>query len=164
MGFGKSQGCVAATFDDERRVRTASLKIQPGNGWRRVYKREHGVWLLQFLADKWKAWEHDRWMTAPGSAGGLTLHGTAAEYGERMSVDSRSHHAYAHHIVNEKEVEEMVKGVFKRYWHCTGHNHWLDASAMSDCAADMNGVNLLRAKARKTKDQGQRKSLAEMSR
>ena len=78
-----------------------------------------------------------------------------------MSVDSRSHHSYAHHIVNEKEVEEVVKGALKRYWKATGHNHWLDASAMSNVGANMTGIRLLGASTDKAKPEP--KSLAEMA-
>ena len=150
MGFGRSQGCVRALFSQaNRRVLNATTNIKPGDNWRIV--RKQGIAVCEFDADVWKSWEHDRWMTDFPAPGSLSLHGEAAAERARMSDDQRHHHSYAKHIVNEKEVEEVVKGELKRYWKSYGANHWLDASAMSNVAASMGGIRLLAAKKRVTK-------------
>lgn len=139
MGCGKSHGCVRMNFTEIRR-RTSDKK--PGDGWF-LSRQDRTTWVCMFDADHWKAWEHDRWMTDRTMPGSLVMFGTPSERGHRMSEDEKAHHAYAHHICNEKEVEEVVKGALKRYWRCKGVNHWLDASAMSDVAANMMGIKLL---------------------
>jgi len=162
VGIGKSHGCVRSTWVDlpRRRLVTIANNVLQGDGWKQDFKRH----CVDFYADKWKAWEQDRWMTDPPLPGSLTLFGTPSAKGERPSDDQRQHHSYAHHICNEKEVEEIVKGALKRYWKVKGPNHWLDASCMSDVAANMLGVSLLGVqKARKSTEKKDRKTLAEMA-
>ncbi len=97
------------------------------------------MWLVCFDADRWKSYEHDRWMTAPALPGALLMFGESSGM-ERMGFDEKSHFAYARHIVSEAEQEELVKGVLKRSWKVkSSNNHWLDASVMSDLAAAMRG-------------------------
>ena len=94
-------------------------------------------------ADRWKAWEHDRWMTTITMPGSITNFGVPGVIGGRLGDDEKVHHSYARHICAEKEVEEIVKNQLKRYWKSKGANHWLDASYMSDVAANMRGIKLL---------------------
>ena len=94
-------------------------------------------------ADQWKAWEHDRWMTAQDKPGCLFLFGEKGEDVEFMSADQRAHGHYAHHICAEVEVEEIVKGAMKRRWKAKGENHWLDASYYADVAAAIKGIRAL---------------------
>jgi hypothetical protein len=144
MGFGKSNGCTQANFTDIQR-RTPDKK--PGDGW--FLSKKGRIWLVCADADRWKAWEHDRWMTAVGKPGCMTLFGTGGEPGGRLSDDEKAHHAYARHICNEVEVEEPVKGRIKRYWKAKSDNtHWLDASYYSDVAANMEGIKLLHGASR----------------
>lgn len=71
--------------------------------------------MILALADHWKAWEHDRWMTDPNLPGSGQLFGQPGT-GARLSLDQKAHTSFSHHIDAEKEVEEVVKGVLKRYW------------------------------------------------
>jgi len=137
MGFGQSGGCVRANFSDIQR-RTRDRK--PGDGW--FQSRGKAGWYVAMDADRWKAWEHDRWLTAPTMPGSLQLFGQSGD-GRRLSDDEKAHHAYSHHICSEKEVEEVVRGTLKRYWKSKGNNHWLDAAYMANVAANMLGVRLL---------------------
>jgi hypothetical protein len=139
MGFGKSGGCVQANFSEIlRRSRTK----KPGDGWFES-KSDKGSWYVAMDTDRWKAWEHDRWMTTPGMPGSLQGFGEPSTKHDRLSDDEKVHTSYAHHITNEKEVEEIVRGQLKRYWKAKGSNHWLDASYMSNVAANMLGIKLL---------------------
>lgn len=139
LGFGRSSGCWRATFTPYQR-RTATE--HPGDGWN--MKLDGRVWVVHANADKWKAWEHDRWMTDPPLPGCMRLFGVAS--GERrMSSDELGHHAYARHVVAEIEVEEMHKGVLRRLWKARpgyAQNHYLDASYYSDVAASILGIRL----------------------
>ncbi len=140
MGFGRSNGCVQTNF-------SCPVKSSPdkkvGDRWF-LSRRPKGTWLVCMDADHWKSWEHDRWLSDPAKPGALTLWGTAGE-GDRLSDDQRGHKAYANHLVNEREVEEVVKGVLKRAWKAkSDKSHFLDASYMSDVAASMQGVRLVR--------------------
>jgi hypothetical protein len=141
MGFGKSAGCVQANFSP---VARSSYDRKAGDGWF-LSRRPGNVWLACLDTDRWKAWEHDRWMTPPNKPGTMMLFGESSS-GSRLSFDERSHTAYAHHIVSEVEIEEVVKGVLKRKWKPkSDNNHWLDASYMADVAAAMKGIRLLRS-------------------
>jgi hypothetical protein len=140
MGFGKSNGCVQASF-------ACPIKSSPdkkvGDRWF-LSRRPKGTWLVCMDADFWKSWEHDRWMSDPQKAGALVLFGTPSD-NDRLSDDQKKHLAYAKHLTSETEVEEVIRGSLKRHWKAkSDNNHWLDASYMCDVAASMKGVRLVR--------------------
>jgi hypothetical protein len=140
MGFGKSNGCVKTSFD-------CPVKSSPdkkvGDRWF-LSKRPKGTWLVAMDSDFWKSWEHDRWMSDPNKNGSLQLWGTPGDE-RRLSDDQKKHMVYSKHIVSETEVEEVIKGVLKRSWKAkSDNNHYLDASYMSNVAASMKGVRLIR--------------------
>jgi hypothetical protein len=111
--------------------------------------------------DHWKHWEHDRWLTATDRPGMMFLYGTPSD-NDRLSIDERSHHSYAHHIVAEYETEEVVNGRLVRRWkNKSKNNHYLDASYMADVAASIQGIKLLGSEGGKSKE---RKSLADLAR
>ena len=140
MGFGKSAGCVRASFRDSAR-NTDDHKA--GDGWY-LTRRPGKVWLVGMDSDRWKGWEHARWMTPGDKPGSLSIFGSGDKApAGRMNADQKAHHSYARHIVSEVEVEEPVKNILKRYWKAkTDNNHWLDASYASDVAANMKGIVL----------------------
>jgi hypothetical protein len=140
MGFGKSNGCVKTNF-------TSPVKSTPdkkiGDRWF-LSKQPKGTWLVCMDSDFWKSWEHDRWMSDPNRNGALMLFGERGE-GKRLSDDEKKHLSYAKHLTAETEVEEVIKGVLKRSWKAkSDSNHYLDASYMSDVAASMKGVRLVK--------------------
>lgn len=139
MGFGKSAGCCGISFTPANK-RTTDV-IAYGEDWKMV-RAAGRVRLVECSADKWKAWEHDRWMTATDKPGCMFLYGERSEDPEKLSGDEIHHRAYAQQICAEVEVEEMVKGVLKRKWKAKGENHWLDASYYSCVAAAIKGVRL----------------------
>jgi hypothetical protein len=141
MGFGRSAGCTSANFHEPTKTQQDK---KMGRRWF-LSKRPRGVWLVCTDADHWKSWEHDHWMRDPAKPGALFLYGHGdEEHPERMSDDQKKHFSYAKHLTAETEVEEVVKGVLKRYWKSkSDSNHYLDASYMSDVAATMVGVPLL---------------------
>lgn len=148
MGFGKSAGCVQIRFSPP--VRHQRDK-KPGDGWF-LSRRERGVWLVCMDADRWKAWEHDRWMTPTDKPGARFMWGEGDDSG-RLSFDQKAHHSFSRHIVSEVEVEELVKGALVRKWKPkSGNNHWLDASYMADVAANMKGIALMRQSQQKRLD------------
>lgn len=101
---------------------------------------EDAIKLVCASADQWKAWEHDRWMTAIDKPGCMFLYGELPENGYVISAEQRAHTHYGHHICAEVEVEE--DGV--RKWRKKNkENHWLDASYYADVAAAMKGIRLL---------------------
>lgn len=139
MGFGKSAGCCGISFTPANKKTTDVLAY--GEDWKMV-KAAGRVRLVECSADKWKAWEHDRWMTATDKPGCLFLYGENSPDPEKLSADEIAHRAYAQQICAEVEVEEMIKGVLKRKWKAKGENHWLDASYYSCVAASIKGVRL----------------------
>jgi hypothetical protein len=145
MGYGKSAGCVRANFNDVSR-RTPDRK-PGGDGW--FESKQHigngrSIWLVNIDADKWKAWEHDRWMTAPDKPGCMWLYGTPGDDPKRITGDELEHQRrhYPAHICAEVEVEETIDGIVKKYWKAKGENHWLDSSSYCDAAAHMVGGSL----------------------
>lgn len=144
MGIGKSSGCVQANFSELQRT---TLDRKPGDGW--FLSRRGKLWLVNADTDRWKAWEHDRWMTGLDKPGCMTLFGEAGAKPERLSKDERDHHAYARHITNEVEVEEPFKGTIRRRWKAKSENtHWLDASYYANVAAAMEGIRVISSAAR----------------
>jgi hypothetical protein len=149
MGFGRTNGCTHANFSPPVRS-TTNKKV--GDGWFLSRQPKKRVWLVCMDADRWKAWEHDRWMTPTDKPGTLFLFGDGGE-GDRLSFDEKSHFSYSKHITAEVEVEETVKGVQKRRWKAKNDtNHYLDASYMADVAANMLGIKLLRSSDDKSKE------------
>ena len=142
MGFGKSNGCVKTSFSP---VLKPTADKKPGDRWF-LSRQPRGTWLVCGDADFWKSWEHDRWLTDPHKNGSLVLFGTAGD-GKRLSDDQKRHLAYSKHITAEIEVEELVKGVLKRHFkNKSDSNHYLDASYMSDVAASMKGIRLVKGR------------------
>jgi hypothetical protein len=142
MGFGKSSGTVQANFSAPDR---ATYDRKPGDGWF-LSRRPKGVWLVCMDTDRWKAWEHDRWMTPTDRPGTAMVFGEPSDNPERMSFDEKSHHSFARHITAEVEVEEVIKGILQRKWKAKSeNNHWLDASYMANVAANMKGISLLKS-------------------
>ena len=139
MGFGKSSGCASANFSDQQR---RSVDKKPGDGW--FLSRKGKLWLVGADADRWKSWEHDRWLTSPDKPGSLAMFGIGStNSNERLSDDQKGHHSYSRHICNEAEVEEIHKGSLRRIWKAKSENtHWLDASYYANVAANMRGIRL----------------------
>ena len=74
--------------------------------------------------------------------------GRAGDRPDRLSADQKQHYPFAHHLTNEVEVEEVIKGVLKRFWKPKSDNvHWMDASYYSDVAANMKGIKLVGTRA-----------------
>lgn len=144
-GYGKSSGCASPNFSEAVK---ATRDRTPGDGWFITRSGAPGeqLALVHMDTDRWKAWEHDRWMTDPGQPGALTLFGQPAEQAGYLSFDQKAHWQYARHITAEVECEEIVKGALRRVWKAKSQdNHWLDASYMSDVAANICGLKLLKS-------------------
>lgn len=143
MGFGRSAGCAKPNFTEGT---AQTQKRRSGDGWfLSLRDAKRSLWMVAMDADRWKAWEHDRWMTDPGNVGTMQLWGQRDRHG-RQSEDQKGHFTYAKHITAEVEVEEVKDGRLTRSWKAKrDNNHYLDASYMSDVAANMMGVKLLRS-------------------
>jgi hypothetical protein len=103
--------------------------------------------------DRWKAFEHARWLTDPGQPGAAYLFGAMSDeerrYLEsRLPAASKGHHSLARHLTSEIETEEVVRGkVLRRFKSKPGrvNNHYLDCAYMTCVAAAMQGIRLLGA-------------------
>lgn len=138
-GFGRSAGCAGANFSD---VNRRTIDKKPGDGW--FMSRQGKLWLVCADADRWKAWEHDRWLTSQNNPGSMQIFGAGGTPGQRMTPDEKSHFSYARHICNESEEEFFDKrGGLKRGWKTKSENtHWLDASYYANVAANIRGIRL----------------------
>jgi hypothetical protein len=142
MGFGKSNGTISANFSPPDR---ATYDKKPGDGWF-LSRRPKNVWLVCMDADRWKAWEHDRWMTPTSKPGTAMLFGEPSDNPDRLSFDEKRHMGFSKHLTSEVEVEEVVRGVLVRKWRAKSeNNHWFDASYMANVAANMKGISLLKS-------------------
>lgn len=141
MGFGESSGCVKVNFNAPVYV---TKNKRPGDGWF-LSLRPKGIWLCCMDTDRWKGWEHDRWMTPPDQPGTCLLFGDRG-VGKQLSADQKGHFSFSKHLVAEVEIEEPTKnkGMVRRWKTKSDTNHYFDASYMADVAANMCGVSLLR--------------------
>lgn len=146
-GHGISHGCVSLSFSE---VVKATKDRKPGDGWF-MQKHSGGTWLVHCDTDRWKSFEHARWLTTEGKAGAAYLFGQITDeekkwIPKRMPRDSREHFGFAQHLTAEIEVEDVVRGKLKRLWKLKSgraNNHYLDASYLCDVAASLLGVRLL---------------------
>lgn len=141
MGFGKSAGCTQARFTAPVH---SSPDRKPGDGWF-LSRRPGGVWLVAIDSDRWKSWEHDRWLTPRDKPGAISLFGEPNEdESDRMSVDQKHHFSFAKHITAEAHEPMLIKGRLVYVWKShSDNNHYLDASVMATVAAGMLGVKLV---------------------
>lgn len=137
-GFGRSSGTAGASFSEYRR---RSADIKPGDGW--FLSRQKSLWLCCLDADRWKNYEQDRWLTPVGNPGAFSLWGISSEGAARMTADELGHAAYARHVTNEREMDEIHKGHVRRVWKTRSeYNHFLDASVYATVAAQLKGITL----------------------
>jgi phage terminase large subunit GpA-like protein len=141
MGFGDgSNGATRIRYNATKDADTEYLgdhcKIK------RRRKESITVRLVECCGLYWKAWEHDRWMTAMDRPGHFLLFGERPDDPTRLSADQRSHGTYAEQICNEVEIEEPYKGGIRRKWKQKGDNHYLDASYYADVAGSIQGIAL----------------------
>ncbi len=166
-GHGKSHGCATPNFYD---VLKKTHDRKPGDGWF-MQRQPKNIWLVHCDTDRWKSYEHARWLTDEGRPGAASLFGdmTAEErkyLGKRMPRGAKEHHSYAHHLTAEIEVEEVVRGVLKRFWKIKAgrvQNHYLDASYLADVAANMSGIRLLGEAKKNILPPSERPSLSSMA-
>jgi phage terminase large subunit GpA-like protein len=138
MGFGRSSGCTQANFSEAQR---ATVDKRPGDGW--FLSRKGRLWLVCADADRWKAWEHDRWRTDADRPGSMQVWGRPSADASVLSDDETAHQSYAKHIVSEQEIEELHKGSLRRRWKAKGsNNHWLDSSYYASVAMSIRGLRI----------------------
>lgn len=153
-GHGKSHGCATPRFSDSSE-KTPTRR--PGDGWfltREVLfdggKPVGKVWLAHCDTDRWKSYEHARWLTPEGKPGAAYLYGQVEEgeytRGGRLPKQAKEHFSFAKHLTSEVETEDLVRGVLKRMWKVkTGRaqTHYLDASYLANVGGSMQGVRVL---------------------
>lgn len=141
MGAGRSSGCAQPNFSDLQRRTIDRRPLADGSFETRKFNGR--LWLIMADVDRWKQWEHARWLTSPEKPGCMFLYGQPGTPGARLNADEQSHHSYARHICNEVEVEEPYQGTIRRRWKAKSDNtHYLDASVYADVAANILGVRL----------------------
>lgn len=159
IGIGQSAGCVSGKFRDVLTNTATRRRCGTGGAYEELHTGPYGrLWVIHADADRWKGFEHDRWLTATDKPGCLFLFGTSSG-SEIMSADERTHEDYARQICAEVEIEED----HKRKWITKGkENDWLDASWHACCAAAVKGVRVLGAQPAK-KSPNERPSAAQLA-
>jgi len=86
-------------------------------------------------ADAWKSFLHERFVSAPGEPGAMTMFDVGNE---------NDHLAFAKHLLSEKEVTEFEagRGPVTKWVRKYSSNHWLDASYMAMIAGHYCGVRI----------------------
>jgi hypothetical protein len=109
-----------------------------------------GVWLVHSDTDRWKSFEHARWMTTEGKPGACYIYGELldAERGDtkRLPKAGREHFNFAKHVTAEQETDELIRGILRRVWKVKAgqsRNEYLDASYLADEAAGMLNVRII---------------------
>jgi hypothetical protein len=147
MGFGVSKGCVKGRQFHPAREATAEVKPGDHYNLRLTKMGKSKLWMVEADTDHWKRWEHARWMTGPDKPGRLHVFGESEEHGYRPRgrQNQDPNFQYAHHLCNEKEVDEPYKGQMRRVWKARAENvHWLDSSYYSDVAACIRGITIFK--------------------
>lgn len=168
-GHGKSHGCATPNFHD---LYKRTMDRKPGEGYFEQ-RQKSKIWLVHCDTDRWKSFDHARWLTQEGKPGAAYLFGEIGDeerrwLDRRMPRDSQGHFAFAKHLTSEVETEDVVRGVYRRIWRVKPgrvQNHYFDASYLADVAASMLGVRLLgETKAASTLPPGERPSARDLAR
>ncbi len=115
-----------------------------------------GLWLYSIDADHWKRTVHERFIAEPldennrPNPGSLTLF---------VPAGRRDHHTYAAHIVAEEWITEFLpgKGEKSRWIKHSANNHYLDATALCLCGAEMAGCGLFAQNTKRRLPPGERR-------
>lgn len=146
IGIGKSGGCVSGTFKELVHNTADMRKCGTSGAFEKIHVGDYGkAWVVHVDADRWKGFEHERWMTAQDRPGCMFVFGEdkSGEHGV-LSADEHVHDQYAAHICGEIEAEVMVKGFPVRKWIANGGAcDWFHASYISDVAAAMQGIRII---------------------
>lgn len=145
-GIGKSGGAVKGKFRDVVTSTATRRKCGTTGAYEELYSGDFGkIWVVHGDADRWKAFEHEGWLTALDKPGASFLFGEdkGKEHG-LLTADEHAHDEYAAHICNELEAEVMEHGFpVRKFIGNGGPTDYLDASYMSDVAAAMKGVRVV---------------------
>jgi phage terminase large subunit GpA-like protein len=122
-GYGQSQ-------ERDRYYRqpksTGSVVVKLGDNYHWVKLAGSGVLLVEYNADHFKSWVHERLRTPDEVSGHMRLFGQDFE-----------HVQFSNHLTAEQEI--LVKGI--RQWQkVRGNNHFLDSTSLSCIAAATRGV------------------------
>jgi hypothetical protein len=149
MGIGASSGCVKGRFRDVTVNSSTRRKCGTDGAYEELKIGAYGkLWVVHADTDRWKEFEHSRWMTATDRPGCMFLFGTPTQGIGLLGEDERVHveSQYAKHIVSEILAEVEHKGALVRKFISKSSAHdYLDASYMGHVAAAMLGIRILGA-------------------
>ncbi len=129
--FGRGVGQQHGVSYSQPKTTGAIIK-QIGDHYHLAYLKHYAQSVVEFDADYWKTFLHQRLATPLGADGALELY----------AAPPNEHRALARHLTAEKRQEEFVpkKGIVTR-WHVQSRdNHWLDCAAGCCVAAHLAGI------------------------
>jgi hypothetical protein len=135
-GIGRSAGCVSGAFRDV--VTNSRTRRKCGTTGAYEELSQSKQWVIHAHADKWKGFEHERWLTPQDRPGCMFLFGQRGD--GRKSPDEIAHEDYAKQICAEREVQD---GQDRKWIETGGENDYLDASWHTCVAAAIKGVRVL---------------------
>jgi hypothetical protein len=142
QGIGRSAGAVKGSFRDVIENSHTRRKCGTTGAYEELHEGPYGkLWAIHANADKWKTFEHERWLTAQDMPGCAFLYGEKSDQPGRLSTDERAHQVIANHICSEMEYQDGQE----RKWpkKPTGDNDYLDCLWHTCCAAAMRGIRVL---------------------
>lgn len=113
-----------------------SQVIEIGDGWHIVSL--NGVMLIECHADVWKSRVHSRWEIDKDQPGSILLF----KNDERLAHFNYSKHQLAEEKYTQFNAKEGK--LITRWRKIRKENHWLDAEAMANVAADVFGIKIER--------------------
>lgn len=95
----------------------------------------HRVFLLEYNADRWKTWVHQRLSTPIGETGSMSLY----------NAPRRELTKLAAHLTAERAEQEFVpgRGVVTKFKQIRASNHWLDCTSEAAIAGHMRGFRIM---------------------
>lgn len=106
------------------------------------WQKRENLWLFHVNSTYWKLAVQQRFMVETFDDGHMRNDGTLALF---VASNAKEHHSYSQHIIAEEWQELFVEGKgLQRKWEVKSkNNHWLDATALACCAADVMGIRTI---------------------
>lgn len=166
MGIGASGGCIRGKFRDVTVNSASRRKCGTDGAYEELKIGAYGrLWVVHGDTDRWKEFEHSRWMTATDRPGCMFLFGTPSQ-GILIGEDERVHQEsqYAKHICSEILAEVEHKGVLiRKFIPKSSARDYLDASYMGQVAAAMVGIRVLKVDKNATPPPSSRPTAAQLA-
>ena len=132
LGYGQH---YARNYSQPKK--TGGLVKFVGQGYHFLWRPADQIYMVEFNADLWKSFWHERLVTPIGQPGAATLY---------HSTKDSEHRDLVRHYTSEKQVEEFIPGLgtVTRWERIRAKNHKLDCASIASAAAHFCGVRVVK--------------------